>query len=500
MKKPVLLLLFVLGISHSVFGQGSFIPERFTNRPLTLFNDATSVGWNPALLGLVPDSDLVLVLPYTRNFEYNGQVGGFYSQDGIGLGITSQKNTQLPSNPYTPFSFYGGYGFPIIENNTWLGASLRYSDFGTSVIRFNGSLIHKPIDDLLISAGMTNFNSVNSADLLYSFSLVYSVFDWLSVLGKLQFTSDSTLFGGEHHSMEFGLCAGARNNVFTTSFMVNPVLREARLGIEFSLGAISLGFLNDASTVNTQSGRFNGGNLLLRYQSDGAEPDHDGISEIPDGLHVHHKTDTVEIIHTELEVGSHDCGFCPHDCVHVICIFCQGITCIHCTVCPKCPDCKPGTVPVTPPVAQPDTPPVAPPVTPPVAPPVTPPVDPPVMPPTFIIEGCEYPYNECQPYNDCPPKVDEIIKFLMNFPDTCITIITHTDSIGKDEDNLRLSECRAESIKEILIDAGIEEWRISTVGRGEWYPLTSNSTPEGRQRNRRVEYQFKPCSWDEVYE
>ena len=62
MKKAVLLLLFVLGISQSVFAQGSFIPERFTNRPLTLFNDATSVGWNPALLGIGTNSDLVLVL------------------------------------------------------------------------------------------------------------------------------------------------------------------------------------------------------------------------------------------------------------------------------------------------------------------------------------------------------------------------------------------------------------------------------------------------------
>ena len=161
MKKAVLLLLFVLGISQSVFAQGSFIPERFTNRPLTLFNDATSVGWNPALLGIGTNSDLVLVLPYTRNFAYDKQVGGFYSQDGVGFGLISDRSAQATS-PYIPFSFYWGLGFNIIENNTWLGGAFRYSEFGTSSIRFNGSLIHRPINQLLVSAGITNFNSINS--------------------------------------------------------------------------------------------------------------------------------------------------------------------------------------------------------------------------------------------------------------------------------------------------------------------------------------------------
>ncbi|MFZ9814178.1 MAG: hypothetical protein ACO3EO_02725, partial [Candidatus Kapaibacteriota bacterium] len=271
MKKTLLIAVFFLGFLQALQAQGNFTPERFTNRPLTLFNDATSVGWNPALLGISNHSDLVLVLPYTRNFAYDNQVGGFYSQDGVGFGIISERNTPI----FTPFSFYWGLGFNVIENNTWMGGSFRYSEFGTSSIRLNGSLIHRPIDQLLISAGITNVNSVNADDLTYNFSLAYSVTDWLQLLGTYTLTSDTLLFGGEQRSAQIGVSASTLNRNLITSFMVNPVLREARFGIEFALGGISLGLLNDASTLNSPGGRFTGGNMLLRYQPHYHEHEHE---------------------------------------------------------------------------------------------------------------------------------------------------------------------------------------------------------------------------------
>jgi hypothetical protein len=546
MKKAVLLLLFVLGISQSVFAQGSFIPERFTNRPLTLFNDATSVGWNPALLGVGTNSDLVLVLPYTRNFAYDKQVGGFYSQDGVGFGLISDRSAQATS-PYIPFSFYWGLGFNIIENNTWLGGAFRYSEFGTSSIRFNGSLIHRPINQLLVSAGITNFNSINSDELTYNITMAYSLADWLTLLGRYQVTSDTLLFSGEQRSAELGVSAHTRNNMLTTSFMVNPVLREARFGLELSFGVFSLGLLNDASTLNTPGGRFTGGNLLLRVNPDY----HEHATDIVDD-----PCTTISCTYlgcpgrkcTRAEYPAYRCirencpgRPCKDNCFGIDChitidcqprclicfhpiifnwnvnIFinnsCMFCSCTHyshyyfyfykyvfiendCKNCPhdpskcdhkcppcdhKCPPCPPASPCPKDTIIIHDTIPVTP-------------------PPPPILEGCEFPYNKCEPNEYCFPKIQEVIDYLLSHPDTCVNIVAHTDSIGTEEDNLELSKCRADAIAEIMIEGGVEESRITAIGMGECCPIAPNSTPEGRQKNRRVEYQFKPCSWDEEYE
>jgi len=88
----------------------------------------------------------------------------------------------------------------------------------------------------------------------------------------------------------------------------------------------------------------------------------------------------------------------------------------------------------------------------------------------------------------------------LSHPDTCINIFAHTDSIGTVEDNLDLSQCRADAVEKIMIEGGIDPNRITPIGMGECCPIAPNSTPEGRQKNRRVEYEFKPCSWDEEHE
>ncbi|MCB9305046.1 MAG: OmpA family protein [Lewinellaceae bacterium] len=69
-----------------------------------------------------------------------------------------------------------------------------------------------------------------------------------------------------------------------------------------------------------------------------------------------------------------------------------------------------------------------------------------------------------------------------------IRIEGHTDNVGKAEDLLRLSEERAEAIKEFLVKSGIAAKRIDTKGYGPKYPLNDNSTDELRAQNRRVEF------------
>jgi OOP family OmpA-OmpF porin len=72
-----------------------------------------------------------------------------------------------------------------------------------------------------------------------------------------------------------------------------------------------------------------------------------------------------------------------------------------------------------------------------------------------------------------------------------ITAVGHTDSIGTDEYNQGLSERRASSVREYLVDQGVPADRIETKGMGESQPVATNETPEGRQQNRRVEVTIK---------
>ncbi|MCQ2335322.1 MAG: OmpA family protein [Paludibacteraceae bacterium] len=79
--------------------------------------------------------------------------------------------------------------------------------------------------------------------------------------------------------------------------------------------------------------------------------------------------------------------------------------------------------------------------------------------------------------------------FLTEYPTAVIRIVGHTDSTGSDAYNIRLSRGRSASVKAEMVKRGIDPDRIETDGRGEREPIDTNSTPEGRQNNRRVEIQ-----------
>jgi outer membrane protein OmpA-like peptidoglycan-associated protein len=72
-------------------------------------------------------------------------------------------------------------------------------------------------------------------------------------------------------------------------------------------------------------------------------------------------------------------------------------------------------------------------------------------------------------------------------PGLSLKIEGHTDSQGSDEYNMTLSQQRAESVKQYLVQAGVKQEIITTQGLGETTPAADNSTADGRQKNRRVE-------------
>jgi len=89
-------------------------------------------------------------------------------------------------------------------------------------------------------------------------------------------------------------------------------------------------------------------------------------------------------------------------------------------------------------------------------------------------------------------ELNRVGKVLNQYPQTRITISGHTDSTGSEEYNQRLSERRAEAVKNALVGVGINPSRITTIGFGESKPIASNATEAGRQQNRRVEIRIVP--------
>ncbi|HRH66652.1 MAG TPA: DUF5723 family protein [Bacteroidia bacterium] len=85
-------------------------------------------------------------------------------------------------------------------------------------------------------------------------------------------------------------------------------------------------------------------------------------------------------------------------------------------------------------------------------------------------------------------SLDELTVLLKKKTTFRLLIEGHTDNVGSDALNLKLSQRRAEAVKKYLTDKGIEASRIVSKGYGEMSPVADNKTAEGRQRNRRVEF------------
>jgi len=84
-------------------------------------------------------------------------------------------------------------------------------------------------------------------------------------------------------------------------------------------------------------------------------------------------------------------------------------------------------------------------------------------------------------------KLDDLVGKIKGISLEVIIAVGHTDSVGSDAYNQKLSVKRAESVKAYLVTKGIEKNRVYTEGKGEKQPVADNKTPEGRAKNRRVE-------------
>jgi OOP family OmpA-OmpF porin len=104
----------------------------------------------------------------------------------------------------------------------------------------------------------------------------------------------------------------------------------------------------------------------------------------------------------------------------------------------------------------------------------------------FEIKNIFFDFGKASLTADSKTELDKLYE-IMNRSEMVIEFGGHTDNVGSDEANLALSQERVNSVKQYLVDKGINPARMNAVGYGESQPVASNETDDGRQKNRRVE-------------
>ena len=96
-------------------------------------------------------------------------------------------------------------------------------------------------------------------------------------------------------------------------------------------------------------------------------------------------------------------------------------------------------------------------------------------------------FNKADLKPEAKAKLDDLVSKTKDINLEVIIAVGHTDSVGTDAYNQKLSVRRAESVKSYLVSKGIEPNRVYTEGKGEKQPVADNKTAAGRAKNRRVE-------------
>ena len=108
----------------------------------------------------------------------------------------------------------------------------------------------------------------------------------------------------------------------------------------------------------------------------------------------------------------------------------------------------------------------------------------------FVVKNLFFATNKTRILSRSEEALNDLFMYLDRNPEVRIKIIGHTDSVGKDAANQKLSDGRANAVMNDLIERGIAADRLEAEGRGETQPIDTNDTDEGRQNNRRVEIEI----------
>jgi outer membrane protein OmpA-like peptidoglycan-associated protein len=102
--------------------------------------------------------------------------------------------------------------------------------------------------------------------------------------------------------------------------------------------------------------------------------------------------------------------------------------------------------------------------------------------------------NSAQIKSGFHSTMDKLADVVVRYNKTSLTVVGHTDDVGTNEYNQKLSERRALSVAQYLESKRVNSMRLAISGKGETQPLATNATDGGRQANRRVEIYVEPVT------
>jgi OmpA-OmpF porin, OOP family len=107
----------------------------------------------------------------------------------------------------------------------------------------------------------------------------------------------------------------------------------------------------------------------------------------------------------------------------------------------------------------------------------------------IVLKSVDFEFDSAKLTRDARVTLDRVGRGLRSQPDLRLAIVGHTDSLGTEAYNQRLSYARAASVRNFLVDIGVDGNRLVAKGLGESSPIADNDSEQGRARNRRVEFE-----------
>jgi outer membrane protein OmpA-like peptidoglycan-associated protein len=105
----------------------------------------------------------------------------------------------------------------------------------------------------------------------------------------------------------------------------------------------------------------------------------------------------------------------------------------------------------------------------------------------YTFHHLEFDFGKATVKKESYKELDDLVEYLERKIEINVEIDGHTDNVGNEEDNKKLSQQRADAVKNYLVRKGIAATRIKTQGFGSTKPIADNATEQGRQKNRRTE-------------
>ena len=105
----------------------------------------------------------------------------------------------------------------------------------------------------------------------------------------------------------------------------------------------------------------------------------------------------------------------------------------------------------------------------------------------FVLDDVQFASGSATLTPDSHARLDSMVEFMTHHKDTKLEISGHTDNVGKKAVNKKLSQQRADAVRDYLVSKGIAADRIKAVGYGDEKPMFPNDTTDGRRKNRRIE-------------